>query len=98
MAGYAARQRTRKRLARQSAGGQSVASEDGRGIHAQGRLPAVGRRRPDLLRVRTERHLHIWKIAPAGGNYGINLENYGVAPGVWVENTPEDELKAMTAS
>jgi tricorn protease len=26
-------------------------------------------------------------------NYGINLENYGVAPDVWVENTPEDELR-----
>jgi tricorn protease len=26
-------------------------------------------------------------------NYGINLENYGVAPDVWVENSPEDELK-----
>ena len=25
-------------------------------------------------------------------NYGINLENFGVAPDVWVENTPEDEL------
>jgi tricorn protease len=25
-------------------------------------------------------------------NYGINLENYGVAPDVWAENTPEDEL------
>jgi len=25
-------------------------------------------------------------------NWGINLENYGVAPDVWVENTPEDEL------
>jgi tricorn protease len=25
-------------------------------------------------------------------NFGINLENYGVAPDVWVENTPEDEL------
>lgn len=25
-------------------------------------------------------------------NYGINLENYGVAPDVFVENTPEDEL------
>jgi tricorn protease len=25
-------------------------------------------------------------------NYGLNLENYGVAPDVWVENTPEDEL------
>jgi len=26
-------------------------------------------------------------------NFGINLENYGVAPDVWIENTPEDELK-----
>jgi tricorn protease len=25
-------------------------------------------------------------------NYGINLENYGVAPDVWAENTPQDEL------
>jgi len=28
-------------------------------------------------------------------NYGINLENYGVAPDVMVENTPEDELKGF---
>ena len=28
-------------------------------------------------------------------NYGINLENYGVAPDVWVENTPEDELRGF---
>ena len=26
-------------------------------------------------------------------NYGVNLENYGVAPDVFVRNTPEDELK-----
>ena len=26
-------------------------------------------------------------------NYGINLENYGVAPDIWVRNTPMDELK-----
>ena len=25
-------------------------------------------------------------------NYGTNLENFGVAPDVWVENTPDDEL------
>jgi tricorn protease len=25
-------------------------------------------------------------------NHGVNLENLGVAPDVWVENTPEDEL------
>ena len=28
-------------------------------------------------------------------NYGVNLENYGVAPDVLVENTPEDELKGF---
>jgi len=28
-------------------------------------------------------------------NYGINLENYGVAPDVFVENTPEDELRGF---
>ena len=28
-------------------------------------------------------------------NYGINLENYGVDPDVWAENTPEDELKGF---
>jgi tricorn protease len=28
-------------------------------------------------------------------NYGLNLENYGVAPDVWVENTPDDELKGF---
>ena len=28
-------------------------------------------------------------------NYGLNLENYGVAPDVWAENTPEDELKGF---
>ena len=28
-------------------------------------------------------------------NYGINLENYGVAPDVWAENTPTDELNGF---
>jgi len=28
-------------------------------------------------------------------NYGINLENYGVAPDVFVENTPMDELNGF---
>lgn len=27
-------------------------------------------------------------------SYGINLENYGVAPEVWVENNTADELSA----
>lgn len=28
-------------------------------------------------------------------NFGINLENYGVPPDVWVVNTPEDELQGF---
>ena len=28
-------------------------------------------------------------------NYGINLENYGVAPDVWVKNSPMDEVKGV---
>jgi tricorn protease len=28
-------------------------------------------------------------------NYGINLENFGVAPDVWAENTPEDDLSGF---
>ena len=28
-------------------------------------------------------------------NYGINLENLGVIPDVWVENTPEDVLNGF---
>ncbi len=28
-------------------------------------------------------------------NYGINLENYGVPPDVWAENTPDDELNGF---
>ncbi len=28
-------------------------------------------------------------------NYGVNLENFGVDPDVWAENTPEDELKGV---
>jgi tricorn protease len=29
------------------------------------------------------------------GNRGINLENYGGAPDVWVENSPQDELDGL---
>ncbi len=28
-------------------------------------------------------------------NYGINLENYGVAPDVFAENTPADNLNGF---
>lgn len=30
-------------------------------------------------------------------NYGINLENFGVAPDVWIENSPDDELAGRDA-
>jgi C-terminal processing protease CtpA/Prc len=30
-----------------------------------------------------------------GDNYGINLENYGVPPDVWAQNTPTDEVKRV---
>jgi C-terminal processing protease CtpA/Prc len=28
-------------------------------------------------------------------NYGVDLENYGVPPDVWVKNSPADEAKGM---
>jgi tricorn protease len=28
-------------------------------------------------------------------NYGLNLENYGVAPDVFVKNSPKDELRGF---
>jgi len=28
-------------------------------------------------------------------NFGVNLENYGVPPDVWVKNTPTDEIKGV---
>jgi tricorn protease len=30
-------------------------------------------------------------------NHGINLENFGVAPDVWVENSPDDEMAGRDA-
>lgn len=44
-------------------------------------------------RIRTPGSLVVTYDPTKPDNYGINLENYGVAPDVWVENTPEDELK-----
>ena len=43
-------------------------------------------------RIRTPGSLVVSYDPTKPNNYGINLENYGVAPDVWVENTPEDEL------
>jgi tricorn protease len=46
-------------------------------------------------RIRTPGSLVVTYDPTKPNNYGINLENYGVAPDVWVENTPEDELKGF---
>jgi len=45
--------------------------------------------------VRTPGSLVVTYDPERPNNYGINLENYGVAPDVWVENTPEDELAGI---
>jgi len=43
-------------------------------------------------RIRTPGSLVVTYDPAKPNNYGINLENYGVAPDVWAENTPEDEI------
>jgi tricorn protease len=43
--------------------------------------------------IRTPGSLVITYDPTKPNNYGINLENYGVAPDVWVKNSPMDELK-----
>ena len=43
-------------------------------------------------RIRTPGSLVVTYDPSQPHNYGINLENFGVAPDVWVENTPQDEL------
>jgi tricorn protease len=43
-------------------------------------------------RIRTPSSLVVTYDPKKPNNYGINLENFGVAPDVWVENTPADEL------
>jgi len=43
-------------------------------------------------RIRTPGSLAVTYDATQPNNYGINLENYGVAPDVFAENTPADEL------
>jgi tricorn protease len=46
-------------------------------------------------RIRTPGSLVVSYDPTRPNNYGINLENYGVAPDVWAENTPEDELNGF---
>jgi hypothetical protein len=66
------------------------------------RRAAAGHRECRLLFARDElrqppvARRHVRPTKP--NKCGISLENYGVAPDVWVENTPEDELMASTAS
>jgi len=43
--------------------------------------------------VRTPSQLAVTYDPAKPNNYGINLENYGVPPDVWVQNTPTDEVK-----
>ena len=43
-------------------------------------------------RIRTPGSLVVTYDPSKPMNRGINLENYGVAPDVWVENSPQDEL------
>lgn len=46
-------------------------------------------------RIRTPGSLVVTYDPSQPNNYGINLENFGVAPDVWVENTPADELEGF---
>jgi tricorn protease len=43
--------------------------------------------------IRTPGSLVITYDPTKPNNYGVNLENYGVPPDVWVENSPMDQLK-----
>ena len=45
--------------------------------------------------IRTPGSLVITYDPTKPNNYGVNLENYGVPPDVWVENTPMDQLKGF---
>jgi tricorn protease len=45
--------------------------------------------------VRTPSQLAVTYDPTKPNNYGINLENYGVPPDVWVQNTPVDEIKGF---
>ncbi len=42
--------------------------------------------------IRTPGSLAVTYDPSQPNNYGINLENFGVEPDVWVENSPADEL------
>ncbi len=46
-------------------------------------------------RIRTPGSLVVTYDPSKPMNRGINLENYGVAPDVWVENSPQDELDSF---
>ncbi len=46
-------------------------------------------------RIRTPGSLAVTYDPTRPNNYGINLENYGVAPDVFVENSPYDELQGF---
>jgi tricorn protease len=45
--------------------------------------------------VRTPSELAVVYDPTKPNNYGTNLENYGVPPDVWVQNTPADEMRGV---
>ena len=45
--------------------------------------------------IRTPGSLVVTYDATKPNNFGINLENYGVAPDVWVRNSPKDEMEGV---
>jgi tricorn protease len=45
--------------------------------------------------IRTPGSLVVTYDATKPNNFGINLENFGVAPDVWVRNSPKDELDGV---
>jgi len=45
--------------------------------------------------IRTPGSLVVAYDATKPNHFGVNLENYGVAPDVWVKNSPTDEMKGV---
>jgi tricorn protease len=45
--------------------------------------------------IRTPGSLVVTYDASKPNNFGVNLENYGVAPDVWVRNSPKDEMDGV---
>ena len=76
------------------------------GLGTARRQPDGGRRDRDRqLRAHQRRHASARRASSRSSydptkpnNYGVNLENYGVPPDVWVKNSLTDEMKGTIAS